>query len=66
MSAIVKGIDLDLLLEDLAATKKRVSELEDRLDRYDELYTGARVRRMKMAKQSKKDQVVSLVGIFNA
>ena len=29
MGAIVKGIDLDLLLEDLALTKQRVSELED-------------------------------------
>ncbi len=29
MSAIVEGIDLDLLLEDLAFTKRRVSELED-------------------------------------
>jgi len=29
MSAVVKGIDLDLLLEDLALTKRRISELED-------------------------------------
>lgn len=29
MSAIVEGIDLDLILDDLAHTKKRVAELED-------------------------------------
>jgi len=32
MTAIVKGVDLDLLLEDLALTKRRVTELEDTQD----------------------------------
>jgi hypothetical protein len=63
MSTVVEGIDLDLLLEDLAYTKRRVSQLEDKLEAFESTLTMIQTQRMTKAKPCYEDPINSIVGI---
>lgn len=58
-----EGVDLDLLLEDLAHTKKRVSRLEDKLEGLESDFSMMQFRRMSQAKPCREDPINSLIGI---
>lgn len=63
MSSIVNGIDLDLLLEDLALTKRRVSTLEDEIAVLKSSIEAVQVQRITKSKPFFEDPINTLVGI---
>ena len=63
MSTIVEGIDLDLLLEDLAYTKRRVSVLEDELASIKSSIETIQLQRITRVKPCYEDPINTLVGI---